>query len=195
MVLVAGVEPWAFRPDGDLIRWRSWQGVLSDVRFTLRTLMRRPLYTVGVAGTLGLAAATVSFAVGWTVWLAPMPYPDPDRVVRLYEIAPPELRTAVSEVVTEPERHQLSATLPEDFRAHSWRTIEEVSAAIKGIQFESAWNGETYIFSGVSQSPGGFGILGIVPMLGRLLTEAEVLIAERFWRTSLGRILTSWAPN
>ena len=188
------VVPWALRLDSDRIRRRSWQGVLGDLRFTLRTLMRRPLYTVGVAGTLGLglAAATVSFAVAWTVWLAPMPYPDPDRVVRIYEIAPPELRSATSQVVTEPARHQLSPPLLEDFRAHSWRTIEAVSAVNGGIQFEAAWDGETHGVSSVALSPDGFGILGIVPMLGRLPTEGEtegeteVLLSELFWRTDFG---------
>ena len=184
------VVPWALRPDGDSIRRWSWQGVLGDLRFTLRTLVRRPLYTVGVAGTfgLGLAAATVSFAVVWTVWLAPMPYPDPDRVVRLYEIAPPELRTAVSQVVAEPERHQLSSTLLNDFRAHSWRTIEAVSAVVTGGQFDWTRDGETQSVSWVGLSPDGFRILGIVPTLGRLPTEgeAEQILSERFWRTDFG---------
>ena len=164
--------------------------MLGDLRFTIRTLMRRPLYTVGVAGTLGLglAAVTISFAVAWTVWLAPMPYPDPDRVVRLYEIAPPELRSAVSQVVTEPERRQLSPTLLEDFRAHSWRTIEAVSAWSMGAPAEWARDGETRTISSLSLSPEGFGILGIVPTLGRFpaAVETEVVLSERFWRTSFG---------
>ena len=182
------VVPWALRPDGDQIRRRSWQGVFGDLRFTIRTLIRRPLYTVGVAGTLGLglAAATLSFAVAWTVWLAPMPYPDPDRVVRLYEIAPPESRSAVSQVVTEPERERLSEPLFYDFRENSWRTIEAVSRVQKGLQYEWARDGETQRISGLALSPEGFGILGIVPMLGRLPSEWEILLSERFWRTDLG---------
>ena len=184
------VVPWALVSDFELIRLRSWQGMLGDIRFALRTLIRRPLYAVGVAGTLGLglAAATVVFAVAWTVWLAPMPYPDPDRVVRLYEIEPPDLPTLASHWATGPKRQRLSPPLLEDFRAHSWRTIEAVSAVIMGIQFESAWDGETHGVSGVSLSPDGFGILGIVPMMGRLPTEVEteVLLSERFWRTDFG---------
>ena len=184
------VVPWALRPDGDQIRRRSWQGVFGDLRFTLRTLMRRRLYTVGVAGTLGLgfAAATLSFAVAWTVWLAPMSYPDPDRVVRLYEIAPSESRSAVSRVVTEPERRQFSPALLGDFRTHSWRTIEAVSAVNRGVQFEWVRDGETQTVSSFIMSPEGFAILGIVPMLGRLPTEGEreMVLSERFWRTDFG---------
>lgn len=46
------VVPWAFRLHGDWVRWRSWAGMVGDVRFGIRTLRRRPLYAVGVAGTL-----------------------------------------------------------------------------------------------------------------------------------------------
>jgi putative ABC transport system permease protein len=40
----------------------------------------------------------------------------------------------------------------------------------------------------VTVSPDGFGILGIVPMLGRLPveTERELLLSERYWRTAFG---------
>lgn len=75
---------------GHRIQRRSWARVVGELRSGVRALWRRPLYSVGVAGTLGLglAAATITFAAAWKVWLAPMPYPDPGRVVRLYELEP-----------------------------------------------------------------------------------------------------------
>ena len=182
--------PWALRADGELMRRRSWAGLAGDLRLALRMLTRRPLYAVGVAGTLGLglSAATLSFAVAWRVWLAPMPYPDPERVVRLYEIEPPAGGSGASDAVTESRRQRLSATLLEDLRANSWRTIEAVSAASRGMQPEWTRDGEAQRISGVAVSPDGFGILGIVPTLGRLpaVSEREILLSDGFWRSTFG---------
>lgn len=182
--------PWALVPDGAWLGRRSWAGVPGDLRLGLRTLTRRPMYAVGVAGTLGLglAAATVAFTVAWRVWLAPMPYPDPDRVVRLYEIEPPGATAAAPRTDAESRRHRLSPTLLEEFRAHSWRTIEAVSAAFRGMQPQWRRDGETRRISGASLSTDGFGILGIAPVLGRLPVESEreILLSEGFWRTAFG---------
>ncbi len=161
-----------------------------SLRSSVRTLVRRPLYALGVVGTLGLgvAAAALVTAVAWSVWLAPMPYPDPDKVVRLYEIEPSDPTTGGPGQITEAQRHQLSPALLEDFRAHSWRTIEAVSAMSPPTQEEWLRDGETQTVSSVYLSPDGFAVLGIVPMLGRLPTEVEreVLLSERFWRTDFG---------
>lgn len=184
------VVPWTIRVEGDWIQWRSWAGVVADLRSGLRTLRRSPLYAIGVSGTLGLglAAALLVFAVAWRVWLAPMPYPDPDRVVRLYELERPDGVSDPSRAATESRRHQLSAALLEDFRAHSWRTLDAVSAVFTGLQTEWGRAGATRSVTRVRLSPDGFGILGIVPMLGRLPieNETEVLLSEAFWRTNLG---------
>ena len=164
--------------------------IVVSLRSSLRTLVRRPLYALGVVGTLGLGVAAVALvtAVAWRVWLAPMPYPDPDKVVRLYEIEPSDPTSGGSGQMTESQRHQLSPALLEDFRAHSWRTIEAVSAMSPPAQEEWLRDGETQTVSSVYLSPDGFAVLGIVPMIGRLPTEVEreVLLSERFWRTDFG---------
>ena len=48
-----------------------------------RRLVRTPAFTLGVVATLGvgLAVATLTFAIVDGVWLRPLPYFDPDRVV------------------------------------------------------------------------------------------------------------------
>ncbi|MQA91172.1 MAG: FtsX-like permease family protein [Gemmatimonas sp.] len=182
----------ALRPDRDWIRRWNWAGAVSDLRFGVRTLRRNPLYTTGVAGTLalGLAAALITFAVAWRVWLAPMSYPEPERVVRLYELEPLDSTTGSSDVGAQARRQLLSAPVLKGFREHSWRTIEAVSAVLTGLPGEWARDGDTQDISRAAVSPEFFGILGIVPTLGRLPAdleaEAEVLLTERFWRTDLG---------
>ena len=64
--------------------------VVQDVRFGLRTLARRPLFTTVSVLTLGLGigAATAMFGVFDTVLLEPPPYRDPARLVTVWQIVP-----------------------------------------------------------------------------------------------------------
>jgi putative ABC transport system permease protein len=169
------------------LRLREWfVDLLRDIRYAGRTLRRSPLFATGVAGTLGLglAAAMIVFAVAWRIWLAPLSLPDPDGIVRLYEVAPRDASHSSGDA----RRHQVSPPLLEDLRAHSWRTIESVSAVLTGQNAEWMHARETQNVSVHVLSPDGFGILGIVPVLGRLPSEwqREVLLSERFWRTNFG---------
>jgi len=72
------------RPDFELLSRRSWEGTMGDFRQSIRSLTRRPLYSLGVVGTLsiGLASAAAVSSVAWHVWLAPMPFPDGRRSPR-----------------------------------------------------------------------------------------------------------------
>ena len=164
--------------------------IVVSLRSCVRTLVRQPLYGLGVAGIicLGVLALGLVSAVAWGVWLAPMPYPDPDRVVRLYEIEPAGPTAGGPGAPTGSRRRQLSPTLLEDFRAHSWRTIEAISAMGAPAQEEWLRDGEIQAVSSVYLSPDGFSVLGIVPTLGRLPSEVEreALLSERFWRTDFG---------
>jgi putative ABC transport system permease protein len=187
------VVPWAARARLDRLRWRSWTGMAGDLRSGARTLARDLLYAAGVSGTiaLGVAAATLAFAVTWRVWLAPLPLPDPDRVVRLYEIKPPGPGAVPSGGAPESRRQRLSTTLLGDLHAHAFRTVEAVSWVATP---QRTWirEGERQAVAMLELSPEGLGILGVVPLLGRLPAApqggeaTEILLSERFWRTAFG---------
>jgi len=61
------------------------QTVLQDLRYAMRTLMRAPAYTVIAVLTLalGIGANTAIFSVVHHLLLAPLPFPDGNRIVRL----------------------------------------------------------------------------------------------------------------
>src|SRR5687767_4713260 len=56
-----------------------------DIRFALRTLLRGPGFTLTALLTLalGIGGSTTIFGVVNGVVLRPLPYPEPDRLVRL----------------------------------------------------------------------------------------------------------------
>jgi predicted permease len=64
---------------------RPVETLAADTRFALRTLRRNPGFTLTVVLVLGLAigAATAVFVVADRVLLAPLPFRDPDRLVRV----------------------------------------------------------------------------------------------------------------
>ena len=184
--------PSGLRGLGWSARRGGMDGTWGDLRYGVRVLARRPLYTFGVAGTLalGLASAAAVLVVTWRVWLAPLPFPDPDRIVRLFEVRPQELEGASGGQITgDGRRWRLSPPLVEDLRAHEWQTLSHVSAVSRN-NFD--WRGDDGVspVSALQVSPDLFSILGIAPRLGRTLGEdesvAEVVLTADFWERAFG---------
>src|SRR5438045_640128 len=65
----------------------SFAGLLQDVRYGLRLLRREPGFAIVAILTmaLGIGAATTLFSVAYGVLLKPLPWPAPDRLVRITE--------------------------------------------------------------------------------------------------------------
>src|SRR5262245_34117449 len=62
-----------------------------ELRISLRSLLRAPLLTLTIVATVGLgmgATATIFGAIDAAL-LRPLPYKDPERLVRIYTDSPP----------------------------------------------------------------------------------------------------------
>jgi hypothetical protein len=70
-------------PQGDSLM----QNTLADLRFALRMLVRRPGFTTLALLTLalGIGATTAIFSAVYPIIVEPLPYPNAERVVMIYE--------------------------------------------------------------------------------------------------------------
>src|SRR5207302_6131423 len=91
-----GVSSWLFPPRSFLLAVSSseqpvsMEQLISDVRSSLRSLLKHPAYTlaIAVALALGIAGVTIVFTFLDAVVLRPLPYPDAERLVRLNSPVP-----------------------------------------------------------------------------------------------------------
>src|SRR5690349_4467473 len=90
----------------------------------LRALARRPAFALTVLGllALGIAANTALFSVVDTVLLKPLPYPDADRLVAVYEA-----NSAKSQ----------STSLVAPGRLEDWSRLSQAFVAVSGVYSEN----------------------------------------------------------
>ncbi len=141
-------------------RWSAAADVLQELRFTLRRLGKAPVFTAAVLLSLGLGigANTAIYSVVKGVLLDPLPYPDPDRLVAVWNSAPGSGQDLV------PQSFALNALYEDD--AHSFADI-----GIWGPSFSTldGPDGPEQVPS-VQVTHGLFPALGVQPALGRGFT-------------------------
>ena len=128
--------------------------LLQDLRYALRTLIRSPGYAAVALITLalGIGANTAIFSVVNAVILRPLPFPEPDRLVRVYSVNQGDLWTAS----------------PPDLV--DWRQESEAIAEMGAYYFSGvALGGDegAELLSAAMVTPGLLPVLGIQPALGR----------------------------
>ena len=140
---------------------RPGAGQVSDLRYGLRTLAARPGFTLLVVLTLAVAIGSnaAMFGLVNATLLTPLPYPAPDRLVRIWE--------------TTPRDHAFSASEPNflDFQARN-RSFEALAAA-KDVSLTLLQGGEPVRLDGLAVSRDFFSTLGVLPALGRDFTADE----------------------
>ena len=83
---------WGALADAWYLRTEGWtmDAMWRDVRMAVRSLIRKPLFTVlaGVTLAVGIGANTAIFSVVDAVLINPLPFPEPERVVSYNHEAP-----------------------------------------------------------------------------------------------------------
>ncbi len=164
-------------------RLGNWlHSVLSDCRYGLRQLRKNPGATAVMVFTLALAigATTAIFSVVYGVLLRPLPYPDANRIM------------AVFEVTSKGRPSRVADPNFDDFRDQS-----------RSFQAIAKYNDNVVSISGASQptrttvasvSPDFLKVFGIQPILGRDFSAGDakkgagptVLVSYGYWSQHLG---------
>ncbi|HYE89114.1 MAG TPA: ABC transporter permease [Vicinamibacterales bacterium] len=158
-------------------------GIVADVRQAVRTLRHDRSFSAIVVLTLaiGIGGCTAVFSIMNSLLLAPLPYPDPDRLVMVWETD--EGNRELPFIVAQP--------VYEDWRRES-RTLESIGI-YEYRTYNVASDQEPQQVSGLRASASLFTVLGVPPAIGRVFTDAEdvqgakvAVISDAVWRTHLG---------
>jgi hypothetical protein len=153
-----------------------------DLHYTARMLRRTPGFAVTAVliVALGIGATTAAFTVTDFVLLRPLPFPQPERLVKLWETHPNYGRT------------ELSAGNYRD-----WKRGSTVFESI-GLYHLHAGNlvgsSEPLRVEGASVSADLFPTLGVQPLIGRRFVESDdregaagtTMLSYRLWQTRFG---------
>ncbi len=159
-------------------------GLLQDIRYGLRMLSKRPVFT-GVAVitlALGIGANTTTFSTVNAMLLRPFPFPKLDRMVTVWETAPKQGDDHLSPA-------------PANFR--DWieqsKQIDQLSAARSWDANLTGGSVAEHV-EGSQVTANFFSLLGLPPQVGRYIGSADfqngiapvVVISYGFWQQHLG---------
>ena len=160
-----------------------WDGWTQDLRFGARQLVRSPGFFLIAVMTLalGIAATTSIFSVVRGVLLRPLPYPEPDRIVQLWQVGDGGGQSQFSDLNFDDLRS----------RSRSFAALAEMTPAspvsVAGID-EPVRSRVAVVMTEF------FDVARLRPVLGRLFVPEElrqngslaVLVSHGFWQRHLG---------
>lgn len=163
----------------------SWIGnISSDVRFSARTLVRRPLFTIVSALTLalGVATATAMFTLVDGILLRPLPYERADRLVEVMQ--------------SFPEKKLDTWTLSQE-QASMYLAVNSFSSFAAYVPISVTLNNEDGSVDRASTTVvtgDFFSVLGVKPLLGRAIGRQDdqkgkndgVVLSYGFWQSRFG---------
>ena len=154
--------------------------LLSDVRYAVRGVFKNPRFSlVAVAAlALGIGANAAIFSVVNAVLLQPLPYPEPDRLVRLCR----EFK-GQPQCVTSIPKYEAWAS------AKAFEAVAAYDFAGPGLNLSGGDRPEQV--KGIHVSEGYFRVFGATPAIGRAFTSAEdapggaraAVLSNHLWRT------------
>jgi predicted permease len=158
--------------------------LIQDLRYAFRTLIKNPGFTTVAVLTLalGIGANVATYSVVYGVLLKPLPFPQPDQLVRVFD---DQNATNEKDVgMSVPELSDLQE------RSGVFREISTVNSSNSAV----AGGDRIVRAESLVTSPDYFTLLGAKPELGRVYTQQDavpgflepVVISNGFWRRYYG---------
>jgi predicted permease len=173
------------------LTWRDRADLLlQDVKYALRTLRKNPGFTLVAVLTLaiGIGMNSAIFSVVNGVLLKPLPFKEPERLVRIYQV----------ESVNGANKQTVASAVDVD----DWRARRHVLADLGGYFYAEGMSGTDMTGIGEPQrvdaayvTPGFFPTLGVAPQIGRVPRDDEmvrgsndrlVVLGYDFWQRQFG---------
>ena len=158
-------------------------GLLADLRYSLRALAARPGFCLAALLTLaiGIGANAAIFSVLDGALFRPLPFPHAERLVDVRNVYP---RMGLDDAGT---------SIPDYLDRRAAPALEDL-AIYSGVSLALADGGAPERLSGLRASPSLFGVLSTPPTLGRGFTEADavpgaapvVVLSHAAWRARFG---------
>ena len=158
-------------------------GLLKDLRYALRSLLRSPGFTAAavIALGLGIGSATAIFSLLDGVVLRPLPYREPERLVTIWEVNHENGR----------DREQLSPVNFMDYRLNG--VFEDAAAWWRPeLNLTDESTNDPIRISAIEASANFFSVLGVRPQMGPGFTydgtaifspNTEIVISHRLWQS------------
>jgi putative ABC transport system permease protein len=178
---------------------------LQDIRHTFRLLAGHPGFAAAALLTiaLGVGGTAAVFSVVYGVLLRPLPYPEPERLVRMWEVHPgavsplgdKHLSRPVYRAWAQPQSpSQFPSQSPSPSPSRSFEAIGAFSGSDFRIGVNTAGAGVVQRVRGTAVTPSVFRLLRVSPAAGRFFTDADadegappvVVLSHAFWRDRFG---------
>jgi putative ABC transport system permease protein len=163
--------------------------MLTTLVHTLRQLTKSPGFTAAcvLVIALGIGANTAIFSVVNATLLRPLPFPDPDRLVRVYE--------AFDEPDARANTLSLSEITVQQWREHGSEVFSDFAAATgASVTLGALGDQPARSFAAARITANFLSTLGLPPALGRNFTAEEdrpggprvAIVSHEFWQRELG---------
>src|SRR5580698_5357051 len=157
---------------------------VQDLRYAFRTLLKSPGFTIVAALTLalGIGANVATFSVVYAVVLRPLPFPNPEQLVRIFD----DLRGS--------SEQDIGMSAPELWDLQDRSGVFQEISAVAPSNAAVAGGERTVRAESLLTSSDYFALLGAKPQLGRVYTQQDavpgfmdaVVISDGFWRGNYG---------
>ncbi len=158
--------------------------IVQDVRYAFRTLLKSPGFSAVSVLTLalGIGANVATFSVVYGVLLRPLPFPQSEQLVRVFD----DLRG--------PNEQDVGMSAPELWDLQDRSGVFQEISAVAPSNSAVAGGQRTVRAESLVTSPDYFTLLGAKPQMGRVYTPQDaapgfvepVVISDGFWRSNYG---------
>ncbi len=164
--------------------WTRIESLWKDTRFALRMLRKNPGFAAITVLALGLGVGvnTAVFSLFNSLLLRPLPFPEPDRLARMWDTYGSNMAGPVS--------------YPNFTDWRSWNRTFEDMAVFSYRAWVLTGTGDPLLVRGVAASANLFRILRVQPMLGRNFFPEEerpnangtdaIIVSHKLWKERFG---------